>query len=89
MILSKDQNLKLELDIHKLSRNDLKWIGRRCTTEVVNELIEKIIEYNKEQGYRKQNIITKLHLPPLIQIDPPPKIMKKVSRLRLSSIFNC
>ena len=84
MILSRDPNLTLELDIHKISRDELRWINRCCNTDIIDELVEKIMEYN-------QGLATKLEIkkedkswlpPPSDMKAPRPKIMKKVSKFR-------
>ena len=87
MILSKDPNLTLELDIHTLSRDELRWINRCCNTDVIDELVEKIMEYNegltkkfKQSKIKKED---KSWLPPPSDMKAPrPKIMKKVSKFR-------
>ena len=92
MILSKDANLTLELDIHKLSRDELRWINRCCNTDVIDGLVEKIMEYNegltkkfKESNLKKED---KSWLsPPSDMKAPRPKIMKKVSKFRPPPIF--
>ena len=84
MILSKDPHLRLELDIHKLTRDELRWINQYCNTDVIDELVEKIMEYN--EGLTKKLEIKKEDkswLPPPSDMKAPrPKIMKKVSKFR-------
>lgn len=84
MILSRDPNLTLELDIHALTRDELRWINRCCNTDIINELVEKIMEYN-------ERLTTKLEIkkedkswlpPPSDMKAPRPKIMKKISKFR-------
>ncbi len=92
MILSKDPNLTLELDIHKLTSDELRWINRCCNTDIIDELVEKIMEYNegltkkfKESKLKKED---KSWLPPPSDMKAPrPKIMKKVSKFRPPPIF--
>ena len=87
MILSRDPNLTLELDIHKISRDELRWINRCCNTDIIDELVEKIMEYNegltkklKQSKIKKED---KSWLPPPSDMKAPrPKIMKKVSKFR-------
>tara|TARA_B100000963_G_scaffold203885_1_gene177572 strand:+ start:1061 stop:1345 length:285 start_codon:yes stop_codon:yes gene_type:complete len=92
MILSKDPNLTLELDIHKLTKDELRWINRYCNTDVIDELVEKIMEYNegltkkfKESKLKKEE---KSWIPPPSDMKAPrPKIMKKISKFRPPPIF--
>ena len=92
MIRSKDSNLILELDIHKLTRDELRWINRYCNTDVIDELVEKIMEYNegltkkfKESKLKKEE---KSWIPPPSDMKAPrPKIMKKISKFRPPPIF--
>ena len=92
MILSEDPNLTLELDIHKLTRDELRWINRYCNTDVIDELVEKIMEYNegltkkfKESKLKKED---KSWIPPPSDMKAPrPKIMKKISKFRPPPIF--
>ena len=89
MILSRDPNLTLELDIHKISRDELRWINRHCNTEIIDELVEKIMEYNegltkkfKQSKIKKED---KSWLPPpsdMKEKAPRPMIMKKVTKFR-------
>ena len=92
MILSKDPHLRLELDIHKLTRDELQWINRCCNTDVIDELVEKFMEYN--EGLTKKFKESKLKKedkswlsPPSDMKAPRPKIMKKVSKFRPPPIF--
>ena len=85
MILSRDPNLTLELDIHTLSRDELRWINQYCNTEIIDELVEKIMEYNegltkkfKQSKMKKED---KSWLPHPSDITRP-KIMRKVSKFR-------
>tara|TARA_B100001029_G_scaffold157438_1_gene143479 strand:+ start:233 stop:526 length:294 start_codon:yes stop_codon:yes gene_type:complete len=95
MILSKDPNLTLELDIHKLTRDELRWINHYCNTDVIDELVEKIMEYNQGLSRKSKEIKKsklkkedKSWLPhPSDMKAPRPKIMKKVSKFRPPPIF--
>ena len=84
MVLSSDPNLILELDIHTLTRDELRWINHHCNTDIIDELVEKIMEYN--EGLTKKLEIKKEDkswLPsPSVMIAPRPKIMKKISKFR-------
>ena len=66
MILSKDPNLTLELDIHKISRDELRWINRHCNTEIIDELVEKIMEYNEglTKEFKQSKIISDASITP-------------------------
>ena len=92
MIPSIDPNLTLELDIHKISRDELRWINRNCNSEIIDELVEKIMQYNEEltekMKHSKLKREDKSWLPsPSDMMAPRPKIMKKVSKFRPPPIF--
>ena len=89
MILSRDPNLTLELDIHRISRDELRWINRHCNTEIIDELDKKIMEYNEglTQKLKLKKEDTSWLPPPSDMKAPRPKIMKKVSKFRPPPIF--
>ena len=79
MTMSESQ-LVLDLDVLKLSRDELRWINQYCNTSVIDELVEKIMEHNerleKEIEFKNKNTPW-LPSPSA----PKPKIMKKAPRI--------
>ena len=82
--------LYLDLDIHRLDRDELRWINSHCSTMVIDELVEKIMKYNERLDYERKlleheqslikNKIKKTSWIPSPQA-PKPKLMKKAPRI--------
>ena len=82
--------LHLDLDIHRINRDELRWINSNCSTMVIDELVEKIMKYNERLEHERQllkmeqiqikNEIKKTSWVPSPQA-PKPKLMKKAPRI--------
>ena len=85
MILSKDPNLTLELDVYKLTRDELSWIQMNCSTSIITELETIINSEHSKHILKKQK---QIQFVPIKEIKAPrPKIMKKISKLKPPPIF--
>ena len=80
--------LVLDIDIHTLSRDQLRWMNRNCSTDVIDELVIKIMEHNeklKDETIKLEKIQQTQQtswLPsPSLSAAPRPRIMKKAPRI--------